>query len=157
VNAEARGRKTSCLAQLLFSCYLCRYPGVMISRRKRWYTWSKRSDPTIWKKKEAKSRTKPMARAKARQKEGTTYVHGSLVRELSIGTQLILGAIFSMHRRNFHSLKRVARERSTTTTTTNNKSNIVIIITLIILMVSSLGRDLHKADGMVVTVVLRSM
>jgi hypothetical protein len=67
-------------------------------------------------------------------------------------TELITGTIYSTHGPvNFHSPKRAVRELITTTP--NNKVNIAIIITTI-LTISRRGRDLDKAAGAVVAVVM---
>lgn len=150
-----------CSPFFFFPCCLHRCLGLTINRPVREYTWSKEICPTICKKKKAKptrskarvvkARARARARGRAMQTQGTTYV--MVLRSASylvVGTQLILGTIYATHgRSNFHSLHKAVRAPTRTRIRTNNK-----MIEITILMVSSLGQHLHKADGVVVAVVM---
>ena len=114
----------------------------------------------ICKKKVVKPRTTataiPTVEARARQKQGTTYVMVlQCVSYLVVGTQLTLGTIYATHWRwNFHSLRKVVRtipnNQNNPKDNQNNNNNIIIIILMV--MASRLDRHLrlHNIDGVVI-------
>ena len=114
---------------------------------------------TICKNKEkAKPRTRVKVRVvKPRPRPRAKQTQGTYVMVLRSASYLILGTIYATHGpSNIYSLHKVVRSPTRTRTRTNNRTNKSDrrnkIIKIAILKVSSLGRHLHKTDGVVVTV-----